>query len=109
MGHSPDKEPTKSLRGALALVSRRKLLHQIPRSGRNATEQTHFATSKHGRQCSEENKTTIAEKGERRKNLFIQTAALLKQFSPRTLGVPTAGDGVAICMARQRDPTSPPR
>jgi hypothetical protein len=49
-------------------------------------------------QCAEENKTTIAEKGERRKNPLIQNAALLKQFSPRTLGMPTAGDGVAICI-----------
>jgi len=36
MGLSPNEEPTKSLRGALALVSRRKLLHQIPRSGHHA-------------------------------------------------------------------------
>jgi hypothetical protein len=32
ISQSPNyKEPTKTLRGALALVSRRKLLHQIPR------------------------------------------------------------------------------
>jgi hypothetical protein len=32
-----NQEPTKLLRGALAFVSRRKLLHQIPRSDRAAT------------------------------------------------------------------------
>ena len=44
MGLSPNEEPTKSLRGDLALVSRRKLLHQIPRSGRIAIGQAHFVT-----------------------------------------------------------------
>jgi hypothetical protein len=44
MDLSPNEEPTKWLRGALALMTRRKLLHQIPRSGRIAIRQAHFVT-----------------------------------------------------------------
>jgi hypothetical protein len=51
------REPTKSLRGALAFLSRRKLLHQIPRSDSNAVECCYFGRVDAQCQGAAKNKT----------------------------------------------------
>jgi len=53
IGQSPSyQEPTKTLRGALALVSRRKLLHQIPRRSVMIDDASHHRLSES--QCSKQ-------------------------------------------------------